>query len=337
MSLSSPRSLIVSRTDNIGDVVLSLPIAFYLKTLFPDVELIFLGKPYTEPVIRSCRYVDQYWDKSLLETYDTSGIDGIVFLFPDQEIARWAYHREIPLRIGTSHRWWHWLYCNKRVSFSRRHSALHEAQLNFYLLQPLGYQGVPGLEELAEGFGLAAHPENLPPEILTLLDKSRLKVILHPKSKGSAREWPLDHYLQLAQMLPPEQAQLFVTGSAAEESLIKQALPGLFELLHVTNLAGKLSLQELIDFIGAADALVACSTGPLHLASALGKKAIGLYPNLVPIHPGRWKPLGKQAITLHINRPGCMDCHKKPQHCSCLESISASTVRQCLLEETSSC
>ena len=34
---------------------------------------------------------------------------------------------------------------------------------------------------------------------------------------------------------------------------------------------------------------------PLHIASALGRKVIGLYSPAQPIHPGRWMPVGSQA------------------------------------------
>jgi heptosyltransferase III len=47
---------------------------------------------------------------------------------------------------------------------------------------------------------------------------------------------------------------------------------------HVVNMTGKLSLSEFISFISSCDGVVACSTGPLHIAASLGKTAVGLYP-----------------------------------------------------------
>lgn len=41
--------------------------------------------------------------------------------------------------------------------------------------------------------------------------------------------------------------------------------------------------------------MVASGTGPLHLAAALGINAIGLFPTIRPIHPGRWQPIGMKA------------------------------------------
>ena len=70
--------------------------------------------------------------------------------------------------------------------------------------------------------------------------------------------------------------------------------------------------------------LVAASTGPLHIAAALGKKAIGLYAPMRPIHPARWKPIGSNAQYLVINK-NCSDC-RKTQNCHCIREIKAAQV-----------
>jgi ADP-heptose:LPS heptosyltransferase len=71
-----------------------------------------------------------------------------------------------------------------------------------------------------------------------------------------------------------------------------------FHLFHhqAVDLCGRLSLDEYITLISSSYALVAASTGPLHIAAACGIRAIGLYSPMRPIHPGRWKPIGKQAF-----------------------------------------
>ncbi|MFM7105313.1 MAG: glycosyltransferase family 9 protein, partial [Flavobacteriales bacterium] len=57
----------------------------------------------------------------------------------------------------------------------------------------------------------------------------------------------------------------------------------------------KFSLDELIQFIGQCQGFVACSTGPMHIAAALGIPTVGLFSPHRPIHPGRWAPLGPNA------------------------------------------
>lgn len=90
------------------------------------------------------------------------------------------------------------------------------------------------------------------------------------------------------------------------------------------DLTGKLSLTEFISFINLCDVLVAASTGPLHIAAALGKKAIGLYSPRRPIHLGRWAPVGKDAHALVFDEL-CEKCKNK-QDCNCIENIEVQKV-----------
>jgi ADP-heptose:LPS heptosyltransferase len=321
-----PQKIILSRTDNLGDVVVTLPLAGYLKQVFPTAQIGFIGKKYTQPIIEHCRHVDFFLDReNVLQHPEQLQADCIIFVFPDKELAQIAKKQGIQLRIGTSHRWFHWLYCNKLVNFSRKNSPLHEAQLNFQLLSPLQIRTVPPLAELANFYGLFA-PENgtLPIHI----DKNKQRIILHPKSKGSAREWSLEHYEQLIQLLSPEKYQIFITGVAQEGEQIRQQRPSIFDYPHVTDTTGRLSLPELMTLFVNCHAFVACSTGTLHIAAALGLKTIGIYPPIRPMHPARWQPVGKQATFL-VEQKNCEAC-RKTQQCACINAITPLQVRELL-------
>jgi ADP-heptose:LPS heptosyltransferase len=155
----------------------------------------------------------------------------------------------------------------------------------------------------------------------------RFNLILHPKSKGSAREWGLDNFSRLIALLPEDKFSIYITGTK-EEGLLMQDFLRRHEK-RVTDLSGKLTLTELISFIDSCDGLVAASTGPLHIAAALGKTAIGLYAPMKPIHPGRWAPLGKDAHSLVLDK-SCNDC-KKSMDCECIRSIDPGEVAEMLV------
>ncbi|MDZ7371830.1 MAG: glycosyltransferase family 9 protein [candidate division KSB1 bacterium] len=301
-TIKQPKRFLISRSDGIGDVVLTLPLAGALKRRFPDCWIAFLGKRYTEALIRACRSVDEFWDWEALQTLSREQqaallaegrFDAVIHVFPRKEIAAAAKQAGIPLRIGTSHRWFHWLTCNKLVHFSRRNSDQHEAQLNFRLLQPFGISADLSLPQIADLYDLEVEA---PPEYRRMMDGRRLNLILHPASRGSAKEWGIENWAQLIAALPQDQFRLFLTGSEEEGRSVRPSLVAPFS--HVTDMTGKLDLAGLMGFIAAADALLACSTGPLHLAAALGKCAVGLYASRRPIHPGRWAPIGKHVIVL---------------------------------------
>ncbi|GAB3874692.1 glycosyltransferase family 9 protein [Hymenobacter segetis] len=336
MSPEKNFTFLVSRTDAIGDVVLTLPVCGRLKQLFPGCRVVLIGRTYTAPVAAACPWVDDFLNlDELLKQSETAQVEAlrayeaaaIIHVFPNKTLARLAQKAKIPLRIGTRNRWQHWLTCNRLVALSRRHSPLHESQLNHKLLQPLGDTSEPSLTEIAHLVRLQA-TETLLPQFQQLLQKrqpGQLNVILHPRSRGSAREWGLDNFAQLARLLHRAGHRVFITGTAAEG---EELAPWLQEnaAFLAADLTGQLSLPQFISFIAAADGLVAGSTGPLHLAAALGRYALGLYPPIRPMHPGRWAPLGEHAEFMVFDKPNCDDCRQQPAACTCIRAIEAAAV-----------
>jgi heptosyltransferase III len=63
----TPSSIIISRTDSIGDVVLTLPMCGILKEKFPSAKIIFLGKGYTEAIVNACQFVDEFMNWDLID------------------------------------------------------------------------------------------------------------------------------------------------------------------------------------------------------------------------------------------------------------------------------
>src|SRR5687767_2633910 len=184
-------SIILSRTDSIGDVVLTLPMAGYIKKFFPKSRIIFLGRNYTRDVAALSEHVDEFisWD----ETKVLPKADVIIHVFPVKEIASAAKKAGIGLRVGTTNRLFHWWTCNKLIKLSRKNSDLHESQLNLKLLEFLNIPTDVKLDEVQNYYGFTK-AESLSEEWRSQLDKTRKNVILHPKSKGSAREWGLENF-----------------------------------------------------------------------------------------------------------------------------------------------
>jgi ADP-heptose:LPS heptosyltransferase len=338
--MSQP-TFLISRTDAIGDVVLTLPVAGWLKQQYPGCRVVLIGRAYTAAVAAACPWVDEFLEfdalvaagklspATLLAALRAYAATAIIHVFPNKLLARLARQAGIPVRIGTRNRLFHWLTCNRLVALSRRHSPLHEAQLNLQLLAPLGYKQPLELPAVASLVRLQATVP-LRPELRQLLadrQPGQLNVILHPRSRGSAREWGLAHFGQLAKLLHAAGHRVFVSGTLDEGAEL--AVANWFrehKKYLAANLTGQLELPEFIAFIAAADGLVAGSTGPLHLAAALGRHALGLYPPIKPMHPGRWGPLGPHAEYLVFDRPDCQDCRTQPTDCTCIKAIEVATV-----------
>lgn len=329
------KSLIISRTDSLGDVILTLPAAGLMKQLYPDAKVYFIGRSYTQPLIQASSFVDEFinWDEvssypqqQQIEFFKSLNSDAIVHVFPDFQIAKVAFKSKIPLRIGTSHRIYHWLYCNKRLPIGRKNSPLHESQLNLQLFAPLGADDSYNLDKIPELYGLA-HIKPLNGHCKDLLDTNRFNLILHPKSKGSAREWGLDNFGALIQLLPKDKFKIFISGTNEDRKFL---LPLLEKYKNdVTDITGQMSLSEFISFINNADGLVAASTGPLHIAAAMGKLVVGLYAPMRPIHAGRWAPIGHKSNYLVIDKQ-CNKCQNMLE-CECIRMITPQSVGDLLM------
>lgn len=300
MKISQPKHIIISRTDSIGDVALTLPLAGILKHKFPDVKITFLGNTYTKPIIQCCEYVDEIYEwskvsqnteKEQLDWLKSLKADVIIHVFPRKEIAELAKKSKIKYRIGTSHRSFHWLTCNVKVNFTRKRSELHESQLNTKLLAPLGINQMFSLSELTNFAGFNRLPK-LPEKFHSLLSPQKTHLIFHAKSQGSALEWGVNKFVELAEELNENKYQIYFTGTEKESVFFRDLLPKKF---NVIDLSGQMSLDELIAFIKSSDALIAASTGPLHIAGLCQIQTIGLFTPQKPLHPGRWRPLGKNV------------------------------------------
>jgi heptosyltransferase III len=316
-----PENIIISRTDSIGDVVLTLPMAKILKEKFPGSTIVFLGKEYTKPVINACTYVDQFislndfMNKPVLISGKRPQC--IIHVLPHKAVAGRAKDIGIPLRIGTRNRIFHWTTCNRRVKLSRKKSDLHEAQLNLKLLAPLGITEEFSLAQIMNSFAMD-RIQPLAPSLAAMLDATRYNVILHAKSQGNGREWGLPNFMTLIDLLEERKFKIFISGTDAERPLLQPLFdhaPG-----RIVDITGKMDLYQFISFIKRADGLVASGTGPLHIAAALGKDALGIFPPIRPIHPGRWAPLGPN-VKVFVSAKSCDECKKMPMKCHCISDI----------------
>ena len=320
------RNIIISRTDSIGDVVLTLPMAKIIKDKFPDIKIAFLGKNYTKSVVECCEYVDEFieLDDFLNNEVEVCGEkpQTIIHVFPVSKIAKRAKAINIPVRIGTTNRLYHWFTCNKLIKLSRKNSDLHEAQLNLKLLSALGIEEDFSKVEIGKSLGFTK-TEPLNKDFKKYIHPHKYNLILHPKSQGSAREWGLENFIDLVKLLDKQKINILVSGTEKERKLLND----FFDVCEkdVTDITGVMNLNQFISFINNCDGLVANSTGPLHIAAALGKNAFGIYPPIRPMHPGRWAPLGEKTHIFVMDKD-CNNCRKQAESCVCIKQITAQEI-----------
>jgi len=324
------KRIIICEPSRIGDVTCCLPMVTVIKKQYPKCHITFLGDEYTRPLISIYNGIDDFIDYKKLVDTDESMIantlagyraDIIIHALPVTILLKAAKKARIPIRIATASKIIPWLTCNRLVFVKRKLWNLHESQYDMMLLKALGFKKHYSLQEIIDLRDYKPLQNDAP--CLTLLDKNKFNLIIHPRGMTPVMLWPIKFFTQLIQSIPKSKFKIFITGSEAD-GLIFANLIASFSEKEVVDLCGKTTLNHLIQFIGHADGLIAGSTGPLHLAANLGIHALGIYPPIRPRHPKRWGPLGAKSKTLCAQKK-CNMC-RHSNHCACLSLITPQDV-----------
>ncbi len=305
------KKIIVSRTDKLGDVILSLPVISQLKKLFPDAAIDFLiNKKNAEliknyPGINSIIIYDEFKNYSeKLRYFENENYDVAVSVFPRFEIALLFFLSGIKHRIGTAYRGYSFLF-NEKIYEHRKYAEKHEAEYNLNLLK-LITKDIPLVKEFYFSY-TQDESDNLNSKLADFgFSLNEKFVIIHPGSKRSAKDWSVSRFTELTKLLLEEfiDHKIVLTGIIEESVLTKKIKNESGNNKSVIDLAGSLSLRELLILIDKSQLFISNSTGPIHIAGALNKKIIGFYPNEVPMNETRWKPLSDKAIVLKPESPG---------------------------------
>lgn len=340
--LLKPQRVLVVRTDRLGDVILSLPVLTALKESFPGVHVAMLLRPYTAELIEGYPDVDEillfgeptkwqsFWRiQDWVRWLRRHHFDTVLFLHPKPLPALLAFLARIPCRVGTGYRAYSFLF-NKKIFHHRKSGTRHELEFNLDLAEKIGAR----LKEVT--FKI-----QIPPTAFAIADdflkenhfsREQKLVILHPGSGGSAKDWPLEKFVALNDRLHSEAGvKTIVTGGPDEIELIQQAVGQMRFKPAVWS--GSHGLKALAALIHQANLFISNSTGPLHLAVALGTPVIGFYCPIVPCLPRRWGPYGHADSVLTPPVEACQKCSKNCRHFNCMDLISVDAALKLALEK----
>ncbi len=330
--------ILVCRVDNLGDVVMVIPSLRWLKSQQPNLRIEMVVREYARPLVERIPWVDRVWSPEQVSQAVASREappDAVFHLQSKRQLLRDCKAWGIRWRVGNVLRSAQWTQCNRWVAISKRRSREHESRQcwRFFavLFPPAPLEAWASMLRGADWLTLA--PTVSPrPDVLAPSPERPLKVLVHPCSNGNGRQWPLAHFDELVRALLALGHVVGVTGSTAERQALQAWLSSLPE--GVQDHVGKQSLTELIDLIATADSLVASGTGPLHLASAVGTHAVGIFPPLFPAGAERWRPIGPRVTTLQTHRPG--PCTKKCTNldCTCMAEVLPSEVMAAVVSGT---
>ncbi len=110
--------------------------------------------------------------------------------------------------------------------------------------------------------------------------------VVHVGSRSALRQWPLSHFLVLAEHLMQQGLQLVLTGTEEERSRVNEMQRMIGR--KVISLVSKTGLGELGCLLQEAEILVCNCTGISHMAAALKTKSIVIS---LDGEPERWGPM----------------------------------------------
>jgi len=286
-------------------VLLSLPVLGAIRAASPKTRIGFLARASHAPLLRGHPWIDEIleWHPEEDESFTGACAFGRRLVGKDWESA-------LSLQANG------WLSFGLRMG-GVRHLAGPRSKIHSYFLFHSSLRQHRSRAEKHEaeyGLGLLSlyglsNPVRLTPTVTIesrvlgeagdWLNSNGMKPVfaIHPGMGGSAANWEASRYVALAEQAEREGMRVLVTAGPGEESLLlpfRARCPG--ALFFEAGMRG-------IDFLGALFSqmrlIVAPSTGPLHLAVALGRPTVSVYPTKRVEHPTRWGPYDPEGKAPH--------------------------------------
>jgi heptosyltransferase-2 len=148
---------------------------------------------------------------------------------------------------------------------------------------------------------------------------------------GPAKRWPETHYAEVAKAMLARGWQVWLFGSAADQAVGEtiNAMAG----GACRNLAGATALEETVDLLACAAAVVTNDSGLMHVAAAVGAPVVAVYGST---DPGYTPPLSERATVVRLGLD-CSPCFERScplGHLDCLVKLGPERVLD-ILDRTS--
>ena len=329
-----PKNILIVRNDSIGDVVLSLPLAGFIKKQYPDCRVTFLLRNYTKDIANDHSNIDDVIilkeDNEKIPVWKNVNqlkkglFDTSIIVYPTFITALIIFLARVKFRVGSGYRWYSFLF-NKKVFEHRKYAEKHELEYNVSLLKVFGIEG--DISTINVPFDININKTSMEKVNNTLTDSrvefEKKTIIVHPGSGGSAIDLPIEKFSQLVKNLSLlNDVNIIITGNENEKNICETISTN----TNAIDLSGKFNLSEIICLISLSNIFISNSTGPLHIAAALGKSVIGFYPKIRACSPERWGPYTQKKV-IFTPEIECNDCTREQcERLNCMNSIDIDKV-----------
>lgn len=347
-----PARVLIIKPSAIGDVVHTLPVLNILRKHWPQSHIAWLvtpacaglleGHPQLDEVILfERRRFGQGWrspaaaaglyafqrklrDRKFDLVIDLQG------LFRSGWLAR---KTGAPIRVGFANaREFGWVFLTHRVRVGTPEQHATERYLT--VVQSLGLPRGP--VEFVFPTGGADHDY-----VTQHVPRDKRYAVLLPGTNWETKRWPAERFAGLVRPLWEHHGLTTVLAGAPNEvelcdRVYKSAVaasPDPRAMPPVINLAGRTTLRQLVALLRRADLVVANDSGPMHIASALGRPLVTPFG---PTNPVRTGPYRRIETVIRLDIP-CSPCYsRKCSHQSCLTMLEPEAVLRLAREQMGS-
>ena len=319
--------VVINRSDAIGDLILTTPIARAIKYFHPQAEITFLISKKCEDVVKSTIAIDRSITISsdslfsqvarLWKFFKREKPDIYLHLGGKQWPNILAFFAGIPVRGGLRSKWQTFVFLNKAVRQKRSLVEMHEIQYNLQVLAPLSIS-VDQLraEDYLPHFNLSeVHRTQDYLQFVEALPEGqrnfRYLVVVHPGMTGHTLNWPESNYASLMEKLYQiygEQVLILLSHTPSDQRYIDGVKLALGESAAVLSRihffdGTKKGLMHYMHVLSHANIFLGPSTGTTHIANILGVKTIGIYSPIKVQSAKRWGPANQDGQRLKIHVP----------------------------------
>jgi lipopolysaccharide heptosyltransferase II len=343
------RNLLCIRLDSLGDVLMTSPALRALRQSVDGRRITLLSSPagaaigmlipevdavleYEVPWMKSTRArSNASADRAMIERLRAMNFEAAVIFTVFSQSALPAalvcYLAEIPLRLAHSRENPYQLLTDWVVDPDWRDTPRHETQRQLDLVAAVGARTSDSRLSLAVP---RQANQNIRKRLEThAIGPGRPWLVLHPGASAPSRRYACEQFATAATALMRDHGFCVVlSGDRHERALcdeINRSLAG-----GACNLAGELSLAEMVALVHAAPLLLCGNTGPVHIAAAVGTPVVDLYALTNPQHTP-WH-VAHRLLSYDV---GCKYCYKSdcPEgHHECLRRIEPSQVVDAVLD-----
>jgi len=322
--------ILISRTDKIGDLVLSIPSFNAISQMYPGAQIYCLVRKYNADIVRNLPYIadtivkDEHSEQELIEKLKSLKLDVFIALYSDSEVAKLAKASGAKKRIGPYSKLNSFFAFNEGIRQKRSQAIKNEAEYNLDLVKQLDSAKFKSIKKIDSQIYI---DEAYRDKIKHWLKQREIHryIVVHPLSGGSAKNLSKDQYVSLIEsfvkMYP--MYSVVVSGSESDGTEILTML----ETIHsdrVFAFISSESIQYLSALIEKSELYIGSSTGPTHIAGSLGKKIIAIYPKIQVQSKVRWGIYDNRRVIYIEPRENCEEKYKCRESCKdfdCFEHI----------------